>query len=95
MTRGLVAWGLLWLIMIPTIFIPVVHFVSVPALLLAGPIAGRMIYKMYNGKSDVKTSGAICPNCQESLFLPGSRENWPVNNVCVKCKTSYSATIVG
>ena len=93
LARGAVAWGVLWLVMVPTVFIPVVHFISVPALLIAGPIVGRMIYKLYNHKRNIRVESAVCPNCEGKLDLPGAFENWPVNHVCMDCKTSYSALI--
>jgi len=92
MKAGMV-WGALWVLMIGTIFIPIVHFIAPPILIFMGPIAGRIVYKMFADKQTLKleTTPPTCPKCSASIVLPSSLADWPVHNVCMECKTSFSA----
>jgi hypothetical protein len=93
MLKGGIAWASLWIIMIPTIFIPIVHFFAVPILLVSAPIVGRTIFNMYNGKESLTVAPIPCPKCKESIGLSSNKSEYPINSVCLGCKTSYSAEI--
>jgi len=86
----LATWGLA----AATIFIPIVHFVSVPALLLAGPLVGFLIYKLHLGAVDIVTKDAICPACTQPLALEIAEAAWPLAAKCPRCGAALSITSV-
>ena len=81
--RMLKWWGLVWLSAIVSVAIPVAHFVLVPLLLIAGPIAAvhqwRQISRITNGKG-------ICPNCQSVTEITKGPNQWPIEDVCRHCR---------
>ncbi len=93
MRKGGIAWGALWALMIVTVFIPIVHFFAVPILFLTGPFLGRLVFKMYNGKESLSIDPISCPKCDEIIGLSSDKKEYPINGVCLGCKTSFSATI--
>ncbi|MCC7111896.1 MAG: hypothetical protein IT382_21555 [Deltaproteobacteria bacterium] len=60
LARAALIWGALWGAMFVCIFIPVLHFVLVPSLLVLGPVMG--ILRLREGVSLVGLRGS-CPRC--------------------------------
>lgn len=58
--RAALIWGALWGAMVVCVFIPVLHFVLVPSLLVAGPVMG--ILRLRESASLAGLRGA-CPRC--------------------------------
>ncbi len=56
----------LWALALVSLFVPLVHFVLTPALLLAGPIAGWMRYR---GIELSPLAELACPICHETIAL--------------------------
>lgn len=73
--RALQALGLCWAAAVAAVFLPVLHFVLVPALLLAGPIAALARYR--EARSLLGYEG-VCPACSAALVerraLPSHEE---------------------
>jgi len=61
-TRALKMLALMWLFAIITVFIPLAHFVLVPAFLIAGPV---IAYKRYQMEEHPSSAEGECPTCQQ------------------------------
>jgi hypothetical protein len=68
-TRAARALGALWLAALVCVFIPLLHFVLVPSLLLAGPIVAFL--RLREDVSLAAVRGA-CPRCQVDRTFEGS-----------------------
>ena len=93
MLKGLKVLAICWGLAIATAFIPIVHFVSVPVLVLVGPVAFFVMKRMYTDKTDVHTPGAQCPGCGDLIHLPISLEEWPVHFSCNNCQMKLTAEV--
>jgi hypothetical protein len=82
MSRALKSLGTCWVAAFVAVFIPLLHFVLVPGLLLAGPIVASVIFKQ---QSVVLGGTGICPSCQAQLQIVRSQERWPLRDVCANC----------
>ena len=76
-----------------TVFIPIVHFVSVPGFLLIGPVLAFVLYRSFNGKRDLRTRDATCPKCKQPLEISGPESVWPQTGRCDQCGTSFTAEL--
>jgi hypothetical protein len=65
-----------------TVFVPVLHFILPPLLLLTGSVlaAGE-----YSGKGEVLGGEITCPNCGKKMTLPRETEEWPRTRRCDGC----------
>lgn len=68
-TRAVTALGALWLAALLCVFIPLLHFVLVPSLLLAGPIVAFL--RLREDVSLAAVRGP-CPRCQLVRTFEGS-----------------------
>jgi hypothetical protein len=80
--RGLRWLGMIWGGAVVAVFIPGLHFVLVPSLLIAGPIVA---FKMHGQVSSVTGGNAECPACGAKFALVGGVERWPLKDVCASC----------
>lgn len=75
--------ALCWACAIPAALIPVLHFVLVPGLLVAGPIVGALVYRrehiIVGGKGE-------CPECQGELLIEKGPVRWPLHEICKDCR---------
>ena len=60
MRRATLGWGACWGLAIVAVFIPLLHFILVPALLIAGPLVAR---SRWNEKATVLGARGVCPGC--------------------------------
>jgi hypothetical protein len=82
MRRAMRALGITWGAMIVSVFIPLAHFILVPALLIAGPIVANWVYK----QQDMIMGGeAICPQCGKPFHIIRTTLKWPLNDTCSEC----------
>ena len=79
--RSFKIWGLLWLVSIPVLFIPVVHFVAL-LILLSAPVVAHFVFRQ---KSLVHGGKATCPKCGIVSNLARSKNEWPLWRVCDGC----------
>src|SRR5262249_12941163 len=61
--RALIGWGACWGLAIVAVFIPLLHFILVPALLIAGPLVARA---RWNEKATVLDVRGTCPGCEKA-----------------------------
>lgn len=83
LVRALKALGAMWGLAIVAVFIPLAHFVLVPAFLIAGPVVARGRYKTSVAANDVV---GACPSCKQNtklLLQPADR--LPMWKYCPKC----------
>lgn len=83
--RGVGFWAAMWIGGLVTLPIPLVHFVSVPACFLLGPVVGLVVYKVYNGGGDIEEGGGPCPDCGERIDLASESASWPKSLSCPHC----------
>lgn len=81
--RAVQAWALCWGLALAAVFLPVLHFVLVPALFVAGPVAGLM--RLRESLTVLGAAGA-CPACGESqTFAVSGAWRESVRLRCEKC----------
>ncbi len=86
MKKALNGLWICWGLAILSLPIPLVHFVSVPILIIAGPIAVYAIFKMYMGSVDVLSGAGTCPDCHAQVFLEAKTAIWPQSLTCSQCQ---------
>lgn len=80
LVRALGMLGLMWLLAVISIAIPIAHFVLVPALLIAGPVAAFMRYRVTEQYERV--TGA-CPTCGSGVSIElDSSDRLPLWTYC-------------
>ncbi len=88
--RALAALGACWALALVAVFIPVAHFVLVPSLLVAGPVAA--VVRLREDRTLVKLHG-VCPRCGlEQDFRAGGRFRSPRTVYCTGCRTDLLLT---
>jgi hypothetical protein len=92
MRRAALALGAAWLLTLPAIFFPVLHFVLVPGLIIGGVVLGAM--RLREDRTLARLRGT-CPRCGMALNLtPGSRFRLPRSAQCLHCKNQLTLTAV-
>lgn len=77
--------GMCWGAALVAILIPLLHFILVPALLIAGPVAAFVI----SGQENIILGGnGICPHCQKDLPIGRSSSQFPIRELCTKCQSN-------
>lgn len=72
-----------WALAVVAIFLPVLHFVLVPALVLAGPLVAR---SRWLERATVMSAGGVCPGCAAPLQLqPRQRAGPELSFRCPSC----------
>ena len=83
MRRATLAWAACWGLAIVAVFIPLLHFILVPALLIAGPLVARARWRE---KATVLVARGVCPGCEHRQVLPlkqPAAESMPLR--CPEC----------
>lgn len=66
-----------------SVFIPIVHFIAVPSLLLATPF----VFGYFVNRDEVLLGGAgKCPHCKSEFRIEGGTPKFPYNDLCDHCK---------
>jgi hypothetical protein len=68
---------------IASIFIPIVHFILVPGLVIALPFIFQSIYQ---SKAVLKTGSGTCPNCQQVMTIARGPVKSPIEELCEHCR---------
>lgn len=71
-----------------TVFVPILHFILPPLLLIIGSV---LAFSEYTNKGEMKTGEITCPNCKKLMKLPNEGEGWPRIQRCEGC--SFTLTI--
>lgn len=88
--RAGVGLGFAWLLAFPAIFLPVLHFVLVPGLLLGGVVLAAQ--RLREDQTLARVEGR-CPRCGATLdATPGGRFRLPRSVQCVHCKNTLTLT---
>lgn len=80
--RASKGFGLALLLAIGAVFIPILHFVLVPLLLLSIPIVAIYFYRQ---ESVVLGGTGQCPKCLQSFTIVRSPNRWPLEDLCECC----------
>jgi hypothetical protein len=80
--RALKALGITWGLAVAAVLIPLLHFVLVPLLLLAGPA----VFVWIAGQEEMILGGrGTCPECGKPLEIAKSTVKWPLKDICTHC----------
>lgn len=82
MRSCLILWLGSWIAAGLAVFLPLLHFILVPAFIIAGPVLG--LTKYYQ-KSKVLEGSGTCPACQKNLKIVSGSLNWPLEELCSAC----------
>jgi hypothetical protein len=81
--RAFKALGFTWIGAIVAVFLPLLHFVLVPALLVAGPL----LFFWVAGREQVILGGkGTCPDCGKEFEIVRSPVKWPLTDLCNHCQ---------
>src|SRR5689334_19748665 len=82
MKRAIKVFFLCWGLAAVAVLIPLLHFILVPSLVIAGPISAYMTLQQ---ESVVLGGESRCPECGADLVIVRAPEKWPLSDLCAKC----------
>lgn len=82
--RALKIFGLCWGAALVAIFLPLIHFVLVPTLILTGLIVPGFVYFR---ESRILGGEGTCPKCQAPFQIEKSANEWPLTDLCTQCRS--------
>jgi hypothetical protein len=86
--RAGLALGVAWLLAFPAIFLPVLHFVLVPGLVVGGVVLAAM--RLREDRTLARVRG-VCPRCVAPLDLtPGGRFRLQRTVQCLHCRNELT-----
>ena len=80
----------MWIVTLPTIFIPILHLVSVPTGIFGGVAVAIIMYRKRGGRCDIVGGTSKCPKCGKDIrltFVDVRRQ--PANGVCLQCSEAF------
>ena len=83
--RAFRALGMSWSAMIVSVFIPLLHFVLVPSFFIVG-IA--LAFYQLNTDATLQSGQAQCPKCKKEVKIEKSKLKWPIQDLCIACKST-------
>jgi hypothetical protein len=91
MRRAALGLGAAWLLAVPAVFFPVLHFVLVPGLLVGGVVLAVILLREDRTLARVR---GTCPRCGGALDLtPGGRFRLPRAVQCLHCNNTLTLTV--
>jgi hypothetical protein len=79
--------GIAWGLGLFCVLIPLVHFVAVPALFIAGIIG----FARMSGQDSLILGGeGTCPECGKTFRIAKATNRFPMDELCEHCRTSVS-----
>lgn len=89
--RAAARLGMTWGAAVFCVFIPLLHFVLVPSLLLLGPFVAWQTWRA----TVLLVAGTVtCPKCQAQAALEEGTAGWPARLHCGHCGTTFDAAPV-
>ena len=89
LTRALKFGGMTWAAAVICVVLPLVHFVLVPSLLIAGPFVAIWNFRR---KSIVEGGSGTCPFCGKAVTIGRGNDVWPIDELCTQCQNNFSVT---
>lgn len=90
-TRAAVRLGACWAAAGVTLFIPLAHFVLVPAFLIAGPVMAVSAYRTSQARDHATGS---CPSCSEDVEIKlEADDELPKWTYCPRCNAPLQLTL--
>jgi hypothetical protein len=83
--RSLKIFAVFFLMACMAVFVPVLHFILPPLLLIGGTV---LAVAEYAGTGEMINGEVTCPNCKKVMELPRETEEWPRNQRCTGCSFS-------
>lgn len=81
--RAVLAWVGCWVAAFLTFFIPIAHFILVPAFLVAGPV---MFFSLSRQVEALEKTVSVCPRCDKALNLDmETNDKLPKWTYCPAC----------
>lgn len=80
--RALKFGGLCWGGAVIAVILPLVHFVLVPGLLIAGPL---LAWNILSKESVVLGGEGSCPNCGKTVAIARAPFKFPILDLCTNC----------
>ncbi len=68
---------------VASVFVPILHFILVPAFLIAAVVVG---VKAYTQKADLQNISGNCPNCGAALLIKRVRIKKVSGEICPQCR---------
>lgn len=81
-TRALKVLGGFWAGSLASIPVPVLHFVLLPGLFIAGPF---MAWSQYKKEIKIESVAGTCPECKKDLTYRNISGSWPLLQICSHC----------
>jgi hypothetical protein len=85
--RALKGLGICWGIGLFCVLMPLVHFVLVPGMLIAGIV---MFVRLSGQESLVLGGEGPCPECGKTFRIAKATDRFPMDEMCEHCRASVS-----
>lgn len=86
--RGLLRLLACWALAVACIFVPLLHFVLVPGLVLLGPV---LAWRASVATVSVSSTEITCPRCSTLTPVEPGTTGWPARLWCASCGTTFFA----
>lgn len=73
--------------------IPLIHFLSIPLILVGVPFITTLIFRFYKHAAIVTGTGS-CPACRGEIPIRVSDSHWPQHRICGACNGSIEIEMV-
>ena len=88
--RALQAWILSWGAAIAAVFIPLLHFILVPGLIITGPI---LFFVMSRARSRMLGGQGTCPACQAPFTIGAGQTSPRFYDLCTSCRREVTVEL--
>jgi hypothetical protein len=85
--RALKMLGICWGIGLFCVIMPIIHFVAVPGMF----IAGIVMFSRLSGQESLLLGGSgTCPECKKTFKIAKASNRFPMDELCEHCRASVS-----
>jgi ABC-type Fe3+ transport system permease subunit len=88
--RALKTLGICWGIGLFCIIMPLVHFVLVPGMVIAGVV---LFLRISGQESQVLGGEGVCPECKKTFRIAKAANRFPMDELCEHCRAGVSISI--